>query len=168
MIAFPILTAAFDFNHEVSGVLLGGTTHDVAQLVGSGFSVFNETGEVAALVKLIRVAMLAPVVLIIAILVRRHAAEGEAEDKRPPILPFVVVGFLIFATLNSLDLIPANVVDVMSSLSRWELLILIAAVGMKISLKRILDVGSQAIVSIVAEIVYIAISVLLGVAFLGH
>jgi len=168
MIAYPILTDTFDFNDEVSGVFLGGTIHDVAQVGGAGFSVSNETGEVATLVKLIRVAMLAPVVLVISILVRRHAAEGELDGKRPPILPMFVVGFLIFATLNSLGLIPQIIVDWMSSLSRWALLISIAAVGMKTSLKRILDVGGQAIALIVAETVFIALFVLAGVLLLGH
>ena len=168
MIAYPILTEAFDFNDEVSGVFLGGTIHDVAQVVGAGFSVSNETGEVATLVKLIRVAMLAPVVLIISILVRRYATEVATDGKRPPVLPFFVVGFLIFATLNSLGLIPAVVVEGMSSLSRWALLISIAAVGMKTSLRRILDVGGQAIILIVAETIFIALFVLLGVALLGH
>ena len=168
MIIYPILTENFAFNDEVSGVFLGGTIHDVAQVVGAGFSVSNETGEVATLVKLIRVAMLAPVVLIISILVRRHAEEGETSGKRPPILPMFVVGFLIFATLNSLGLIPVIVVEWMSSLSRWALLISIAAVGMKTSLKRILDVGGQAIALIIAETVFIALFVLLGVMLLGH
>lgn len=167
MIAYPILTEFFEFNDEVSGVFLGGTIHDVAQVVGAGFSVSNETGEVATLVKLIRVAMLAPVVLVISVLVRRHA-QGADDGKRPPILPFFVIGFLIFAALNSIGLIPGVVVDFLSSLSRWALLISIAAVGMKTSLKRILDVGGQAIALIVAETVFIAVFVLLGVAFLGH
>ncbi|MEX0350102.1 MAG: YeiH family protein [Paracoccaceae bacterium] len=168
MIVYPILTEAFDFNSEYSGVFLGGTIHDVAQVVGAGFSVSDETGEVATLVKLIRVAMLAPVVLVISVLVRKYAEDGATDGKRPPVLPFFVVGFLIFAVLNSLGLIPAAVVDVMSSLSRWALLISIAAVGMKTSLKRILDVGGQAIVLIVAETIFIAIFVLLGVVLIGH
>lgn len=168
MIAYPILIEAFDFSHEVSGVFLGGTIHDVAQVVGAGFSVSDQTGEVATLVKLIRVAMLAPVVLIISVLVRRYAAAGETDDKRPPILPVFVVGFLIFATLNSLGLIPLSVVEVMSNLSRWALLISIAAVGMKTSLKRILEVGGQAIVLIVAETIFIALFVLAGVMILSH
>lgn len=167
MIAYPILTELFDFNDEISGVFLGGTIHDVAQVVGAGFSVSDETGEVATLVKLIRVAMLAPVVLVISVLVRRHAG-AEADGKRPPILPTFVIGFLIFAALNSFGLIPAIVVDVMSSLSRWALLISIAAVGMKTSLKRILDVGGQAIALIVVETIFIAVFVLAGVMLLGH
>ena len=125
------------------------------------------TGEVATLVKLIRVAMLAPAVLVISLLVRRYAENGEGEGKRPPLLPFFVIGFLFFAALNSFGLIPAVVSDTMSGLSRWALLISIAAVGMKTSLKRILDVGGQAIVLIVAETLFIALLVLAGVALLG-
>ena len=168
MIVYPILTEFYEYNDEVSGVFLGGTIHDVAQVVGAGFSVSNETGEVATLVKLIRVAMLAPVVLVISVLVRRYAEDSEANGARPPVLPTFVVGFLIFATLNSFGLIPAVVVDAMSSLSRWALLVSIAAVGMKTSLKRILDVGGQAIALIVAETLFIAVFVILGVTFLGH
>ncbi|WP_407696760.1 YeiH family protein [Sedimentitalea xiamensis] len=168
MIAYPILAQTFEFTDEVAGVFLGGTIHDVAQVVGAGFSVSEETGEVATLVKLIRVAMLAPVVLVISLTVRRYAQEGETDGKRPPLLPFFVIGFLFFATLNSFGLIPAMVSDAMSSLSRWALLISIAAVGMKTSLKRILDVGGQAIFLIVAETIFIAVLVLAGVALLGH
>ncbi|WP_170336748.1 YeiH family protein [Ruegeria arenilitoris] len=163
MIAYPILTEAFDFDAEVSGVFLGGTIHDVAQVVGAGFSVSDEAGEVATLVKLIRVAMLAPVVLVISALVRRHADFADESGKRPPLLPMFVVGFLIFATLNSLGFIPAAIADAMASLSRWALLVSIAAVGMKTSLKRILDVGGQAIALIVAETIFIALFVLIGV-----
>jgi uncharacterized integral membrane protein (TIGR00698 family) len=168
MIVYPILTEFFDFNHKVSGVFLGGTIHDVAQVVGAGFSVSEQTGEVATLVKLIRVSMLAPVVLIISLVVRRYAAAGETGDERPPILPLFVVSFLIFATLNSLGLIPQTVIAAMSGLSRWALLVSIAAVGMKTSLKRILEVGGQAIVLIVAETVFIAVLVLVGVTMMGH
>lgn len=166
MIAYPILTDAFVFSHEISGIFLGGTIHDVAQVVGAGFSVSDEAGEVATLVKLIRVAMLAPVVLMISLLVRRVTTGTEAEGRRPPVLPLFVLGFLLFATLNSLGLIPPMVIDAMSGLSRWALLISIAAVGMKTSLKRMLDVGGQAIVLIVAETLFIAAFVLLGVTLI--
>ncbi|MES0828216.1 YeiH family protein [Ruegeria sp. SCP11] len=167
MIAYPILTEAFNFDDDISGVFLGGTIHDVAQVVGAGFSVSDQTGEVATLVKLIRVAMLAPVVLVISFVVRRHAEFNEEGGKRPPILPMFVVGFLIFAAMNSMGLIPEVVSTAMASLSRWALLISIAAVGMKTSLKRILDVGGQAIALIVAETVFIAVLVLVGV-YLVH
>lgn len=163
MVAYPILSGLFDFTPEVAGVFLGGTIHDVAQVVGAGFSVSEQTGEVATLVKLIRVSMLAPVVLVISVLVRRNAATDRNEAPRPPILPIFVIGFLTLAAMNSVGWIPAHVATGLSGLSRWALLVSIAAVGMKTSLKRILDVGGQAIVLIVGETIFIAVFVLLGV-----
>lgn len=166
MIAYPILTDLLDLTDPETGVFLGGTIHDVAQVVGAGFSVSQETGETATLVKLIRVTMLAPVVLVISVLVLRLVPDGQGDGPRPPILPFFVGMFLVFAALNSFGLIPLTVVDAMSAASRWALLISIAAVGMKTSLRRILEVGGQAIVLILAETVFIAGFVLIGLTLL--
>ncbi len=169
MIAYPIITRALDLNHVDTGVFLGGTIHDVAQVVGAGFSVSNETGEVATLVKLIRVTMLAPVVLVFALVIRSYADETEKGDgKRPPLVPFFVIMFLILAAINSFGLIPEVLQTLLSDLSRWALLISIAAVGMKTSLRTILDVGGQAIILIVAETVFIAGFILLGISYLSH
>ncbi len=168
MIVYPILTNHFDFGPQHSGVFLGGTIHDVAQVVGAGFSVSEETGEIATLVKLIRVSMLAPVVLVISLAVRRYAQAESTESKRPPLLPVFVVAFLVFAALNSVGAIPTSVAETMASVSKWALLMSIAAVGMKTSLKRILDVGGQAIALIIAETVCIAMLVLFGVTVLSY
>ena len=70
MIAYPIVADVADLDPVAAGVFLGGTIHDVAQVVGAGFSVSEEVGETATLVKLIRVTMLAPVVLVFALSVR--------------------------------------------------------------------------------------------------
>ena len=165
MILYPILGDTFAFDDVTSGVFLGGTIHDVAQVVGAGFSVSDQAGEVATLVKLFRVAMLAPIVLAISLVVRRNFG-ASGETKRPPVLPLFVVGFLAFAALNSLGVIPAAVVGLLSEASRWALLISIAAVGMKTSLKRILEVGGLAITLVVAETVFIAGFMLLGISLL--
>lgn len=166
MVVYPIIAQALDLGAVANGVFLGGTIHDVAQVVGAGFSVSQETGDTATLVKLIRVSMLCPVVLLIAVIVRSKGLEDTSEGNRPPLVPSFVVAFLILATLNSLGLIPASVAQFCSDVSRWALLIAIAAVGMKTSLRRILDVGGQAIWLIVIETVFIAVFVLGGVKWL--
>ncbi|WP_127115877.1 YeiH family protein [Shimia sediminis] len=166
MIAYPMLTKAIEFSDKLSGVFIGGTIHDVAQVVGAGFSVSERTGEVATLVKLIRVAMLAPVVVIITLVLRQSSEAGRLQGKRPPILPLFVIGFLGFAGANSMGLIPETMLGLFSGLSRWALLVSIAAVGMKTSLKSVLEVGGQAIVLIIAETVFIALFVLLAVTAL--
>ncbi|MEM9762376.1 MAG: putative sulfate exporter family transporter [Pseudomonadota bacterium] len=167
MIAYPILIQLFELDDRAIGVFLGGTIHDVAQVVGAGFSVSEETGETATLVKLIRVTLLAPVVLLFALAIRAAGQETASAGSRPPLIPGFVAAFLAFAALNSAGVVPEMVVEVLSDLSRWALLIAIAAVGMKTSLRRILDVGGQAIILIVAETVFIAGLILAGILFLA-
>lgn len=77
MIAYPLLASWFHFDALESGVFLGGTIHDVAQVVGAGFSIIPEVGETATLVKLIRVSMLAPVVLIFSLSRRSFSASSS-------------------------------------------------------------------------------------------
>lgn len=164
MIAYPVLVRQLGLSDHFAGLFLGATIHDVAQVVGAGFSLSENAGDVATLVKLIRVAMLAPVVLVIALVLRRSAHARAQGGKRPPLLPLFVIGFLAFATLNSAGLVPGAVAHALSSLSRWALLVSIAAVGMKTSLRRISDVGGQAIALIIMETAFIAALVLAGMA----
>jgi uncharacterized integral membrane protein (TIGR00698 family) len=166
MIAYPILVQLFHLDDKAIGVFLGGTIHDVAQVVGAGFSVSDEAGEAATLVKLFRVTMLAPVVLIFALSIRWAGAETPGESKRPPLIPAFVLAFLAFATLNSVGAVPDVVSLILSDLSRWALLVAIAAVGMKASLRRIMDVGGPAVVLIVAQTVFIAGFILCGILLL--
>lgn len=163
MIVYPIITGYLDMSDQEIGVFLGGTIHDVAQVVGAGFSVSEETGDTATTVKLIRVTLLAPAVLIFALAIRLMAGGKKPGSKRPPLMPFFVAMFLVFAAVNSFGLIPTTVQSMMSDLSRWALLVSIAAVGMKTSLKAILEVGGQAIVLVVAETLILAVFILYGI-----
>ncbi|MEO0567908.1 MAG: putative sulfate exporter family transporter [Pseudomonadota bacterium] len=165
MVLYPILARWMEFDDIAAGIFLGGTIHDVAQVVGAGFSISEQTGDTATLVKLFRVAMLAPIVLVAAILIRRaHAV--DMDGKSPPLLPGFIVGFLVMATLSSLNLIPSIIADFVSQTSRWLLLIAIAAVGMKTNLKQVLGVGGLAIALIVVETIFIAVLILGGILFL--
>lgn len=168
MVVYPPLSKALDFTPLESAVFLGGTIHDVAQVVGAGFSISPEVGETATLVKLIRVSMLAPVVLIFSLVIRAGGLADAAPDaRRPPLLPVFVMGFLALAILNSAGLIPAGIAVLAESLSRWALLVAIAAVGIKTSLARMVDVGGSAVALIVAETLVLASFILIGVHMLS-
>lgn len=166
MIAYPVLTELLGFNDHTTGVFLGGTIHDVAQVIGAGFSVSQETGEAATVVKLIRVVMLGPVVILFAFVMRGFAETAPATEQRPPLIPGFILIFLTFATVNSVGGIPKPVATFLGDTSRWALLVAIAAVGMKTSLGRIRDVGGAAVVLIIAETVFIAALILLGIMYL--
>ena len=165
MIGYPLLCDALGLDPRAAGVFLGGTIHDVAQVVGAGFSMSETTGENATLVKLIRVAMLAPLVLVFGLCILAMGIKGPPSASRPPLVPGFILVFLGFAALNSFHVIPEAVAGHLADLSRWALLVAIAAVGMKTSLRRILDVGGQAIVLIVAETVFLAAFIMIGIRY---
>ena len=165
MVAYPIVVHALDISDTNAGVFLGGTIHDVAQVVGAGFSISEPAGDTATLVKLIRVALLAPVVLVASLIIRSFAQAPE-DGTKPPLLPTFVVVFIILAALNSLHLIPTEIANFLSQASRWLLLTAIAAVGMKTNLKHVLAVGGPAIALLFTETLFIASFVLVGIAAL--
>jgi uncharacterized integral membrane protein (TIGR00698 family) len=156
MVVYPLLARALGLGDTEAGVFLGATIHDVAQVVGAGFSVSPEAGKAATIVKLLRVAMLVPVVVTIAVVARRTAPqEGEAGLSRPPLLPGFLVGFLVIVALNSLGLVPGQVQDGLGDASRWCIVTSIAALGVKTSLKALAEVGRRAIGLMVAETMFI-------------
>lgn len=177
MVFYPPLAQLLGLSDLATGVFLGGTIHDVAQVVGAGFSVSDGVGETATTVKLIRVSMLAPFVLLLTLAIRRFhqpqagetpadAAQSGPQAARPPAVPGFVVAFLLLAVVNSFGLLPAGVRAAAWALSKWAMLTAIAGVGMKTELRRILEIPRQSVVLIVAETLFIAALVLGGVALL--
>jgi uncharacterized integral membrane protein (TIGR00698 family) len=158
MVIYPVMASFFQFTHTQTGVFLGGTIHDVAQVVGAGYSVSAEAGDVATIIKLLRVALLLPAVLVISVLSRRVYSAGAA--KRPPLVPAFLVAFLAIVVLNSFHLIPAPVQSALNDASRWCIVTAIAALGIKTSLAALASVGLRPVLLMVAETVFIAAFVL--------
>lgn len=156
MIVYPILSERLQLSPDIAGVFLGTTIHDVAQVVGAGFSVSDRTGEISTIVKLVRVAMLAPVIIIAAAIIRRTAQSENESGARPPLVPYFVVVFFVLLAVNSFGIIPNFVNDAAAEASRWALLCAIGAVGIKTSLKDVLDVGGKAIALLVTQTLFIA------------
>ena len=96
---------------------IGGTIHDVAQVVGAGYSLSTAAGDTATVVKLMRVAMLLPVIALTVTLMR--APTSEATSTRPPLLPWFVVAFAALVVVNSLGWIPRPVAAAGTALSGW-------------------------------------------------
>jgi len=167
MVIYPMLALVFQFDARDSGLFLGGTIHDVAQVVGAGFSISPEAGETATLVKLIRVSMLAPVVLVFSLAIRQTGLSDAHPTEKPPLMPHFVIGFLALAALNSVGLIPQLLADSVGSVSRWALLVAVAAVGIKTSLGRMVEVGAGAIGLVVIETVFLGVFIVTGLHFLG-
>jgi uncharacterized integral membrane protein (TIGR00698 family) len=164
MILYPLLVAALHLDHARAGVFLGGTIHDVAQVVGAGYMISDETGNIAAYVKLLRVATLIPVVLAIPLFLAKGGARSE--NGRMPALPLFLIGFVALVALNSFFSLPNALVDAVSDIAGWCLVTAITALGMKTSFKSLLDAGWRPVGLLVVETAWIAALVLLSLEFL--
>ncbi len=166
MIVYPILGGALGFDDRVTGIFIGATVHDVAQVVGAGFSVSDEAGNIATLVKLLRVILLAPVVIIGALLIRALVTETDEVSGRPPIVPAFVIGFVLLAALSTAGLIPAPVIALLAEVSSWLLLTAIASVGMKTRPEEVMRVGLPAALFLVAQTAFLAVFIVFGLRLL--
>ena len=145
MLAYPPLAVLLGFDATKTGILLGATIHDMAQVVGAGYAVSEPVGNTAVVVKLFRVFLLLPVVLAIGWWFLRQGE--QAQEARVPLPVFALV-FLALVVVNSiLPGIPALagsyalVKGWLVSVSNAGLLIAIAALGLGTSITAILTIG---------------------------
>lgn len=164
MILYPIGAGMMGLSHQEAGLFLGGTIHDVAQVVGAGYTISPETGDTATFVKLFRVALLLPVVLSISLVISRRAGLGGR--KALGLLPPFLIAFAILVAINSARLIPQWGMDALGEASRWLLATAVAALGMKTSFKMLGAVGWQPIALIAGETAFIALFVSAGIFLL--
>lgn len=157
MVLYPLFVGTLGLNHVDAGIFLGGTIHDVAQVVGAGYMVSPETGDVSTYIKLLRVAMLLPVVFLIAFIVTR--SKGSGSGSKVP-LPIFLFGFAALVVVNSTGYLPTFATDQLADVSRWCLVTAIAALGMKTSFKELAVVGWRPVALVVAETGWIALLVL--------
>jgi uncharacterized integral membrane protein (TIGR00698 family) len=164
MILYPIFVTWLGFDHVKAGLFLGGTIHDVAQVIGAGFMISPETGDIATYVKLLRVAMLLPVVFAISWSATRNS--GGDSGRKNPLIPTFLIGFAVLVLITSTGYLPQIAIDAATEISRWCLVTAIAALGMKTSFKSLIVVGWRPVGLMVIETFWIAILVLLSVKFL--
>lgn len=167
MIVYPITINVLGLDEHQAGIFLGGTIHDVAQVVGAGFSISDAAGETATTVKLLRVSLLAPFVLILGVSMGKLNLRGDEEGMTPPIIPGFVVGFTVLVIINSLGWLPTPFQEAATAVSRWAMLVAIAAVGVKTELRRLSEIPVQSIILICLQTFFIAAFIYFGTLWIG-
>ena len=146
MIVYPVLFSLARLSDAHSGILVGATVHDVAQVVGAGYSISTEAGDIATIVKLVRVTML-PVVLIVIVFTMAGVERGGSKVRLPPF----VAGFAAVTAVNSIGLIPGAAAVGAVNMSAWLLVIAISALGVKTNIKAMLELGWRHLAVVVIE-----------------
>ncbi len=160
MVAYPVLFQAMGLSAVESGFLIGATIHDVAQVVGAGYSISDDAGVIATFVKMLRVALL-PVVMLVVMFSFR-----EAQSQRVA-LPWFLVMFVVLAVLANTGLLPRIVIDIAAEVSRWCLVVAISALGIKTNLAKFAQVRPSYGVILIVETVFLLVIAILFVKTLG-
>ena len=148
MSVYPVLAAELGLNDRQAGFLIGASIHDVAQAIGGGFAFSDAAGKSATIVKLARVALLAPVVALVALAIGREAGGGPQPLWRRMAMPWFIVAFLVAMALNSAVAMPAAVTSALLAGSKGLLLLAVTATAMRTRLDLLLDMGWRATVPV--------------------
>jgi uncharacterized integral membrane protein (TIGR00698 family) len=165
MIVYPPLTQLAGWDVAASAVFLGASIHEVAQVVGASFALSPEHGELATLTKLLRVALLAPVVLALRWWSIHHggSATRDPTAARVDTFPPFLLVFIAFVVVGSFVPWSQALLDMASLVSRMCLLTAVAALGLLTHTGSLLRLGWQPVVLMVALTLVIAVMAALGV-----
>lgn len=142
MFLYPFMQHAgwFGFNDTQYAIYAGATIHEVAQVLVAGSAINAETGNIAVIVKMTRVMLLAPALVILGIWLAR-SAKHKLQHKIAETIPWFAVIFIIVVALNSLMLLPDAVVNVVNQADTFLLTLAMAALGIETNLTKIKKIG---------------------------
>jgi len=166
--------------HEAYGVWAGTTIHAVPQVVAAGLAHSPDAGTLATAVKMLRVALLAPLVFVLVIVGARGRA--AANQGRPSmvrymrLVPWFVWGFVLMALLGTFGLLPTlrlgeadvSLVKMLTTIGKILLTLAMAAIGLEVNARELAGVGRRAVIAgLGSTIVLAAVSLALIRSFVG-
>jgi uncharacterized integral membrane protein (TIGR00698 family) len=132
MVIYPAVARWLGFDGRETGLLLGATIHDLAQVIGAGYGVSVYTGDVAAVTKLLRVTALAPAITVMALVVHR----GRVGSGRPR-FPAFLIGFVALSIAHTFHLIDPVLASSFTAASGFAFLVAVTVVGIRTPLRRL-------------------------------
>lgn len=146
MFIYPLLykVGILDLNAQEMGIFAGATLHEVAHAVGAGNSMGPEVANTAVIVKMLRVILLAPVLLLMAFLVPKVRKQtGNAEGKTKITIPWFAFGFLVVIGFNSFNALPQEIVEILRNVDTFLLTMAMTALGVETSFDKFKQAGPK-------------------------
>lgn len=165
VLSLPVLIPVLALSHNQYGILAGLTVYAVPQVIAASFPVSEASGQIALLVKLIRVLFIGPVVVFFSLLYADRTQGQDRQWRRAINLPWFVAGFMLLMLLRSLGALPEALADVLREASRILTVIAMAALGLGVEIAAVKKVGPPVFTTVVgslAFLVLLALGLILG------
>ena len=148
MFTYPALFKAgiFDMDPATYGIYVGGTVHEVAQVVAAGGAVSETAMNNAVIVKMTRVMMIAPLLIILGIIVSRSAQTSTQSKKFTISIPWFAVWFIVMAGINSFLINIESLHPVIEAINKFDTFLLtmaMTALGMETSVEKFKQAGAK-------------------------
>lgn len=148
---YPAIAQSLGMNGAQAGYLVGASIHDVGQAIGGGYAISDEAGDHATIIKLARVALLAPLVALVALWLG-HAREENSDRPlwRRLSMPWFIAAFLSLVGFNSMASVPTQIAELGLSSSKFLLLMAVTATAIRSRLSLLLEAGWRPLVPVLA------------------
>jgi uncharacterized integral membrane protein (TIGR00698 family) len=142
MFLYPALYTSdiLDMNLREFGIYVGGTVHEVAQVVAVGGAFGQESSDSAVIVKMTRVMLIAPMLILLGIYLSM-SAKGNATGGVKLVIPWFAVYFVAMSGINSLGVVPTTIVDQINIIDTFLLTMAMTALGMETRFSKFKDLG---------------------------
>ncbi|MDE3151641.1 MAG: putative sulfate exporter family transporter [Gemmatimonadota bacterium] len=141
VLLLPVLGRAVGLSMYQYGVVAGLTVYAVPQVVAATFPVSALSGQVGTLVKLVRVLLLGPVVLVLALGHREPGGSRRFELHR--FVPWFIVGFLVLAVARSSGFVPDTVANPLHTVTTALMVLAMAGMGLGVELRGLARAGTR-------------------------
>jgi uncharacterized integral membrane protein (TIGR00698 family) len=157
MFVYPLLPSLLHLDAHAYGLWAGASIHEIAQVMAAAYQDGQQAGDAAAIAKLSRVAMLAPVVIVLGLLAaRRTNPEDRTRLASKAPMPWFVLGFIALVVINSVIAVPAGAKAVIVSLTTFLLSMALAAMGLETDVAKLRAKGIRPLILGLAAFLFVA------------
>lgn len=174
IILFPLMGQGLHLSHMSYGLWTGTAVNDTSSVVAAGYAFSEAAGDFATMVKLTRTLSIIPIVIVFTLIQMRlnRKRAGVARDGRvnmnlKDVFPWFILGFLALALINSLGFIPAAGAQLLKDISKFLMVVALAAIGLKTDLGKMKQSGLKPmlhsfIISVLVIVVSLGVQYVLG------
>ena len=166
IIAIPLLVNFFPlFDNNQLGLIVGSTVQAFGQVTATGFIIHQDVGQIATVIKMIRILMLGPILIALNIFIKINN-NSKTSNSTLFHLPGFIIGFIFMVVLTSFNILSNDIILMLKYFSKFLLTIAMAGIGLKISFNNLLRNGEKIFQVAIAGFIFQIICVFIAVSIL--
>lgn len=153
ILLFPLIGQGLEMSNMSYGLWAGTAINDTSSVVAAGYAFSEAAGDFATMVKLTRTLAIIPVVIGFTLIQMRKkqkqtadAQNNQVDMNLKNVFPWFIVGFLLLVLLNSVGIIPAGLSQAFKDISKFLMVVALAAIGLKTDLGKMKQTGFKPLI----------------------